>query len=395
MATRPTNARVRDKGERKKRARYILNIDKLTHLSEQERASLREVATKFAFRTNDYYVGLIDWNDPNDPIRRLVIPHERELVEWGQLDASREGKITVRKGVQHKYGSTVLLLVNEVCGAFCRYCFRKRLFMNGNDEVTYDITPGLEYIREHKEVNNVLLTGGDPMILQTPKLEKILAALREIDHVRIIRIGSKMPAFNPFRFINDDELMAVFRKYSTGDRRIYLMCHYDHPRELTPESREAIARVIDAGVICVNQNPIIRGISDDPEVMAELWNELSFMGVGQYYCFQGRPTAGNEPYEVPIVEAYRRIEQAKKKCSGLAKRIKYAMSHESGKIEIVGVDHRYIYLKYHRAKHARDEQRMIVCHRDDKAYWLDQLKPAEGYHNPYYSGATLSLYGFH
>lgn len=394
MKARHSRSLAREPGEKRSRARYVLNVEKLSHIPEDERAKLSEVAEKYAFRANDYYLGLIDWSDPNDPIRRLVIPHERELLEWGQLDASSESKITVRKGVQHKYGSTVLLLVNEVCGAFCRYCFRKRLFINGNDEVTYDITPGLEYIREHKDVSNVLLTGGDPMILQTPKLETIIAALRTIDHVRIIRIGTKMPAFNPFRFLNDDSLMDLFRTYSLPDRRIYLICHYDHPRELTLESREAIRRVIDAGVICVNQNPIIRGISDEPELMARLWNELSFMGVAQYYIFQGRPTAGNEPYEVPIVEAYRKIEQAKKKCSGLAKRIKYCMSHESGKIEIIGVDHNHIYLKYHRAKHGHDEQRLLVCHRDDKVFWLDQLKPVDGYRNEYYSDTGLQPYGF-
>jgi KamA family protein len=369
---------------KRRRAKYILDVNKLSHLSDADKAELTKVAQRYAFRANDYYVGLINWDDPNDPIRRLVIPNANELNEWGQLDASNEEAITVRKGVQHKYGSTVLLLVNEVCGAFCRYCFRKRLFMNDNDEVTYDIEPGLKYLREHPEVNNVLMTGGDPMILQTPKLEKIFARLRLIDHVRVIRIGTKMPAFNPFRFINDDELMRVFEKYSLPDRRIYMMCHYDHPRELTPESREAINRVIKAGVICVNQNPIIRGISDSPEVMSKLWNELSYMGISQYYVFQGRPTAGNESYEVPIVEAYYKIEAAKKQTSGLAKRIKFAMSHESGKIEICGVDHRHIYLKYHRAKHLRDEQRFVVCHRDDEAFWLDQLRPVKGYENPYY-----------
>lgn len=370
--------------EKKRRAKYILTIDKLPGLSQEEKDGLKKVAQKFAFRTNDYYVGLIDWSDPNDPIRRLVIPDEQELKDWGILDASNEQAITVEKGVQHKYGTTVLLLVNEVCGAYCRYCFRKRLFMNDNDEVTYDIRPGLEYIRNHPEVNNVLLTGGDPMILQTPKLEKVFQELREIDHVKIIRIGSKMPAFNPFRFINDPALMELFEKYSTPNKRIYMMCHYDHPRELTPESRQAIAMLIDAGVICVNQNPIIRGISDDPNVMAELWNELSYMGVRQYYVFQGRPTEGNEPFEVPIVEAYHKIEEAKKKCSGLAKGLKFSMSHESGKIEIVGVDERHIYLKYHRAKDTKNEQRFMVCHRDDKAYWLDQLKPIHGYENEFY-----------
>ena len=171
-----------------------------------------------------------------------------------------------------------------------------------------------------------------------------------------------------------------------------MMCHYDHPVELTQESREAIKMIIDSGVICVNQNPIIRGISDDPKVMAELWNELSYMGVPQYYVFQGRPTAGNEPFEVPIVESFFKIEEAKKLCSGLAKRVKYAMSHESGKIEIMAVDDRHIYLKYHQAKNKKDEQRLLICHRDDNAFWLDQLKPIKGFENEHFElGAFSSI----
>ncbi len=374
----------KDTPDKRQKARFVLNLDKIPQLSDDEKNKLQKVNEKYVFRANDYYLNLIDWNDPNDPIRKLIIPHENELTEWGQLDASNEGQITVRKGVQHKYGTTVLLLVNEVCASYCRYCFRKRLFMNGNDEVTYDITPGIDYIRKHKEVNNVLLTGGDPMILKTPKLEKIIAELREIDHVKIIRIGSKMPAFNPFRFLNDESLFEMFKKYSQPDKRIYMMCHFDHVRELTPEAKQVVQRLMESGVVCVNQNPIIRGISDDPDTLADLWNELSYMGVSQYYVFQCRPTAGNEPYSLPIVEAYHKIEEAKKKCSGISKRLKFAMSHESGKIEIVGVDQKHIYLKYHRAKHQKDEQRMLVCHRDDKAAWLDELRPVDGHRNEFY-----------
>ncbi|MEW6410869.1 MAG: KamA family radical SAM protein [Candidatus Zixiibacteriota bacterium] len=369
---------------RKRRPRLVLGIEKLPHLSDEEKAALKEVTGRYPFRASEYYLNLIDWNDPYDPIRRLIIPHLHELKAWGELDASKEKAVTVRKGVQHKYASTVLLLVNEVCASYCRYCFRKRLFMNDNDEATYDIEAGIDYIRHHPEVNNVLLTGGDPMILPTHRIEKILASLRHIEHVRIIRLGSKMTAFNPFRFLDDDHLMEVFRRYSLRDRRIYMMCHFDHPRELTEEAREAIDRLLRAGVICVNQNPIIRGISDDADTMAELWNELSYIGVPQYYVFQCRPTRGNEPYAIPIVEAYRKIEQAKRKCSGLAKRLKYGMSHESGKIEVAGVDYHHIYLKYHRAKHVVDEQRLVVCYRDDRAVWLDQLRPVEGYRNDYY-----------
>lgn len=375
---------INEHGFGQARARYIRDINRIAQLTDAEKVRLKEVTKTYAFRATDYYLSLINWSDPDDPIRRLIIPHEDELIDWGELDASKESQVTVCKGVQHKYATTVLLLVNEVCAGFCRFCFRKRLFMNDNDEVTYDITPGLKYIRQHPEVTNVLLTGGDPMILRTPKLEKIISALREIEHVRIIRIGSKIPAYNPFRFLNDTALIAMFKKYSQPNRRIYMMCHFDHPRELTPQSREAVGRLIDAGVICVNQNPITRGISDSPAIMATLWKELSYMGVQQYYVFQGRPTAGNYPYEVPIVEGYRKVEQAKRKCSGLAKRVKYVMSHKSGKIEIVGVDHGYIYLKYHRARLPKDEQRFLVCHRDNDAYWLDQLKPVSGYVNEHY-----------
>lgn len=383
-----------DTTRKRRRPRVVYNLDRLPYLSDSEKARLRMVTEKYAFRANEYYLSLIDWSDPDDPIRRLIIPDVEELNTWGKLDASKEHAITVGKGIQHKYTHTVLLLANETCPSFCRYCFRKRLFMNGTDEVTYDLEPGIEYIREHQEVNNVLLTGGDPLVLPTPRLERILAALRRIDHVRIIRIGTKMPAFDPFRFINDDYLIDVLRKYSRPDRRIYMMCHFDHPRELTDEAREAINRVLEAGVVCANQNPIVRGISDDPGVMATLWNELSYIGVPQYYVFQCRPTIGNQPYAVPIVEAYHRIEEAKKSCSGLAKRLKYTMSHESGKIEVIGVDTRHIYLKYHRAKHQVDRQRILVCHRDDQALWLDQLKPVDGYRNEYYRSGVEQRRGF-
>jgi lysine 2,3-aminomutase len=362
-----------------KQPKYVFNIEDIPQLSEHEKMRLREVTNFFAFRSNLYYLNLIDWKDPNDPIRRLIIPREDELDEWGNLDASNESAITVRKGVQHKYTHTVLLLVHEVCNSFCRYCFRKRLFINRGKEVTYNIEEGLEYIRKHKEVDNVLLTGGDPLVLPTKKLEKIIKALREIDHVRIIRLGTKMPAFNPYRFINDPGLLKMLKKYSLPDKKIYIMCHFDHPRELTPQSKEAIHQLQQTGCILTNQNPIIRGISDKPGVMAELWNELSYVGMPQYYVFQCRPTAGNEPYAVPIVESYFKIEEAKRHCSGLAKRLKYVMSHATGKIEVVAVDDNFIYLKYHRAKLDEDEQKFLVCYRDDNACWFDQLVVADGF----------------
>jgi len=362
----------------RKKVTYVRDISKLTQIPESERKALEQVAKKYAFRANDYYLGLIDWSDPDDPIRQIVIPRVEELDEWGTLDASNEAAVTVEKGVQHKYRDTALLLCNEVCGAYCRYCFRKRLFMNENDEVSIDVSRGIEYIRQHPEISNVLLTGGDPLLLATRRLREILAQLREIPHVRIIRIGTKMPAFNPWRVLDDPELLDAIATYSLPDRRIYVMAHFDHPRELTPDAVRGIRALQKAGAIVVNQCPLVRGINDDARVLREMFEKLSFIGAPQYYVFQGRPTAGNAPYEVPIVEGYFLVEEAKRSLSGLAKRARFVMSHATGKIEIVGVDDRHIYMRYHRAKNPADEGRFMVFKRDDAAYWLDQLVPVRG-----------------
>jgi lysine 2,3-aminomutase len=361
------------------RVRYIRDLSKLEQIPAAERELLAKVAEKYVFRVNDYYLRLIDWSDPHDPIRAIVIPRREELNDWGELDASHEKAYTVARGVQHKYRDTVLLLCNEVCGAYCRYCFRKRLFMDDNDEVSNDVSAGIAYIAAHPEVTNVLLTGGDPLLLSTRRLVEILAQLRAIPHVRIIRIGSKMPAFAPSRVLDDRELQAAFRQFSTPDRRIYLMCHFDHPRELTEMAVEGIDCLLRNHVICTNQCPIIRGVNDDPAVLAELFSRLSFVGCPQYYLFQGRPTQGNEPYEVPLVRGWQIYSQALQHGSGLARRPRFVMSHATGKVEVLAVDDRYIYLRYHSASDPANSGRFAVYLRDDQAYWLDQLRAAAGF----------------
>src|SRR5215813_7187277 len=207
------------------RPRYLTKLDQVNALGEEERQQLKPVAEKFTFRTNEYYQSLINWDDPDDPIRRIVMPDVQELHEFGELDASDEISYTALRGLEHKYADTALLLVNNVCGAYCRFCFRKRLFTDGNDETTNDVTEALAYIKEHPVINNVLLSGGDPLIMSTGKLEKIISQLRQIDHVRIIRIGSKMVAFDPYRVLNDPSLLDLLEKYSLPDRRIFVMNH--------------------------------------------------------------------------------------------------------------------------------------------------------------------------
>ncbi len=175
------------------RVSYVQDVRRVEQIPDEERESLAKVSERYAFRSNDYYLGLIDWSDPDDPIRRLIVPHEEELCDWGQLDASNEAANTVIPGVQHKYRDTALLLAVEACGGYCRYCFRKRLFMRDNHEVTRDLDAGIDYVEEHPEITDVLLTGGDPLLLSTERLGIILTRLREIPHVRQIRIGTQDP----------------------------------------------------------------------------------------------------------------------------------------------------------------------------------------------------------
>ncbi len=361
-----------------RKVKYVRRIDSIPNIPPEDRVKLEKVAQRYVFRANDYYLNLIDWNDPADPIRQLIIPREEELDDWGELDASNEHAVTIARGVQHKYDHTVLLLCNEVCGAYCRYCFRKRLFMNDNDETTNDVSAGLAYVAATPSVTNVLLTGGDPLIMSTKKLVRIIGALREIPHVEIIRIGSKMPAFNPWRVINDAELQAMFRAHSGPQSRIYLMAHFDHPRELTDAAVEGIDCFIRSGVICCNQCPIIKGVNDDADVLAEMYRKLSFIGCPPYYLFQGRPTAGNDPYKVPIVRGWQIFNEAIRRGSGLARRARFVMSHATGKIEIMAVDSKRMYLRYHRAKNPAMRGQFMIYKRNDDAFWLDELEPADG-----------------
>lgn len=351
--------------------KHITTIEQLEQLGKAERAELERVVERFSFRSSRYYLSLIDWNDPADPIRRLIVPDLRELEEWGRLDPSDEKAYSVMPGVEHKYNSTVLLLVSNVCEGICRYCFRKRVFINSRDDYLRDVPAAMQYIREHKEVTNVLLTGGDPLVLKVSKLDDIIGQLREIDHVKIIRIGTKVPAFNPHRIICDPALTEMIEKYSTDHNRMYVMTHFVHPRELTDPAIRAVGMLQKAGAITANQTPLIRGVNDNPEVMAELLAKLSFVGAVPYYIFQCRPAVGNKSYTLPIEESYEIVEQAKARVSGLAKRVRFVMSHSSGKIEIVGKSDNLVYFKYHRAADDNDSGRFLTFQSNPKAYWLD------------------------
>lgn len=356
--------------------RYISNITDVRQLPIGEARELEKITSRFPFGATDYYLSLINWGDREDPIRRLIIPtlEETEEENWGTVDASCECNYSVVTGVQHKYADTALMLLSDLCYGRCRYCFRKRLFMEYSEtEILKNISDGINYIESHHEINNVLLTGGDPLKLSTESLKRVFAALRNIDHVKVIRVGTKAPAFDPYRITNDEKLPEVIRQFSTPKKRIYFMVHFSHPREITEEAVKAVDILIKSGAILCNQTPIIRGVNDDPWVLGELFKKLSFIGVAPYYVFQIRPTVGNKPYAIPLTEAYQIFHEAQKGISGLARRAVFAMSHGTGKIEVAGMDDSRIYMKYHRSPNWDDIGKLIVARRDDEGHWLDDF----------------------
>jgi len=359
--------------------RYISSIselDNLIGLAPKAREKMETVTEQFPFRANEYYLSLIDWKDGHDPLKRIIIPDSCELKTGGSADPSCEKDYTQKPGLQHKYDQTGLLLLTDACAGICRFCFRKRLFMSCERGAVQDVSENLEYIREHREITNVLLTGGDPLMLETRQLESVLRQLREIPHVNIIRIGSKMPAYNPYRILNDQDLLLVLSRYSTPEKRIYLMAHFNHPRELTDVSIQAAEALRTAGVIVVNQTPILNGINNEPETLTTLFRNLSFAGISPYYVFQCRPTTGNHSFQIPVEQSYEILQRSYQACSGLAKRARFVMSHATGKIEMVGKTAGHVFMRYHQSADPADAGRFMVFRTNPVARWFDDYHHA-------------------
>lgn len=367
--------------------KLISNINSVNYLSEEEKQKLKEVTKIYPFRANEYYLSLINWEDENDPIRRLIIPNIKEIEEkWGDLDPSGEVLYTVMEGVEHKYSSVALFLLSNFCYGVCRYCFRKRLFNYQKRDYLKEknYNDAISYVKDHPEITNILLTGGDPLVIHTEKLEFLISKLFEIPHVKIIRIGTRMPQFYPFRISEDKKLLELIKKWNNKDfKRIYVINHFVHVKEITKESLECIKKLHESGAILCNQTPIIRGISDNPDELRELFQKLSYIGCPPYYVFQCRPASGNKIFSVPVEEGYVIFEKAKDRCAGLAKRAKFAMSHKDGKLEVVAMTDKEIIFKFHRAAKEENVGMIIVCKRNPDAYWFDDYEVIGRY--PLYS----------
>ncbi|HUV98236.1 MAG TPA: KamA family radical SAM protein [Candidatus Paceibacterota bacterium] len=346
----------------------------------EKEIKLKKIIARHPMRVTPYYMSLIDWDDPNDPIRKMAIPSFEESSLEGSYDTSGEAENTELRGLQHKYAETVLILATGRCATYCRHCFRKRLVGLETAEIVENFEDAANYIRHHKEVNNVLISGGDPLVLPNAIVEKFLSALSDISHLDFIRFGSRAPVTFPSRF-NDERLLEIMAKYSQPDRRIHVVTQFNHPKEITSQSIKAVQNLIKSGVIVNNQTVLLREVNDDPETLAELQNRLVGIGVNPYYVFQCRPVKRvKHCFQVPICRGIEIVEGAKARCNGHSKRFRYIMSHKMGKIEILGIVDDEIYFKYHQAKNRKNLGRIFKREVDEKAGWLDDLKSTSHSH---------------
>ena len=362
--------------EHKELGNVICSVEQIAcnlGLSPDETEQLKQVTRIHPMRVSPYYLSLINWDDPNDPIRKMSMPSREELNLDGVYDTSGEAENTKMPGLQHKYAETALILATNRCATYCRYCFRKRLVGLPTKEILKRFEDAAEYIENHTEINNVLVSGGDPLVLSTKVIETFLKLLTNIDHVSFIRFGSRTPVTLPSRF-NDPELLSLFKKYTRIDKRLYVVTQFNHPREITLQSVSAVNKILNTGVLMSNQTVLLKGVNDNPETLATLMDKLVSIGVAPYYVFQCRPVKRvKSHFQVPICEGVRIVEKAKTKCNGHSKRFKYIMSHKTGKIEILGIMNGEIYFKYHEAKDRKKLGKMFKRRVDEKAGWLDDF----------------------
>ena len=275
-------------------------------LSAEERAGLAASAELFRVGITPYYASLMDAAHPSCPVRMQAIPSAREgAVRAEELrDPLGEDIHNPVPSVIHKYPDRCLLLVVDRCAIYCRHCNRRRLVGGDDPPTTADIDQAIDYIARTRRIRDVLISGGDPLLLSTAKLDAILGRLRAIDHVEIIRIGTRVPVVLPMRI--DDELVAMLRRHHP----LYVNTHFNHPKEITETSRAGCMRLVDAGIPVGNQAVLLRGVNSSVRCLRTLMRELLKMRVRPYYLFQGDTVLGTDHLRTPVeaaVELYQKM----------------------------------------------------------------------------------------
>ncbi|MBP6863746.1 MAG: KamA family radical SAM protein [Candidatus Didemnitutus sp.] len=299
----------------KNRITTVEQLERLMTLTPEEKAGCLFAAHKLALAITPYFFNLIDRDNPACPIRKQVIPRIDESIVSAEemLDSLGEDEHSPVPGLVHRYPDRVLFLVTDRCASYCRYCTRSRLVSNAQD---YNFHPeyeqGLRYIEAHPEIRDVLLSGGDPLLLSDKKLDHLLGRLRAIPHVEFIRIGSRIPVFLPQRIT--PELCEVFKKHGP----IWMSIHVNHPKEATQELKDACERLSYAGVPLGNQSVLLRGVNDDAEVMKALVHRLLRMRVRPYYLYQMDLITGGAHFKADVRKGIEIIQALRGHTTGYA-----------------------------------------------------------------------------
>ena len=412
----------------------LQNVDKsevFQRLQPDTLEALKVVAHVLPFRVNNYVIeNLIDWNNiPNDPIYQLTFM-QKDMLSNEQFERVKKamnnkhesasdlameihkvrqelnphpaGQLSsnvptlddeVVRGVQHKYNQTALVFPSpgQLCHSYCTFCFRWPQFV-GDADLKFATDPDLTYLKyleEHKEITDVLFTGGDPMVMNAKMLNRYLAPLMDekFSHIQNIRIGSKSLSYWPYRYTTDrdaPEVLDLFKRLNDSGKQVAFMAHINHINEMQTEVfEEAVANIQKTGTIIRTQAPLLKHINDDAFMWSQMWKKQVRLGLIPYYMFIERDTGPKEYFSLPLHKALEIYRDALQNVSGLARTARGpSMSAFPGKVCVEGVDtiagEKVFILSFLQARNPDFIKKPFFAKYDEKATWLDQLKPAFG-----------------
>lgn len=320
-----------------------------------------------------HYRSLIEAANPRDPLLRIVAPSSEEITTSGLPDTLGEQVDYRVRGLQHRYPATALLLLNDFCASYCRFCFRKRLFSPEllERETVEDLDEAISYIEQHPGISNVLLSGGDPLVSSTNRLKRVLERLSRIPHVQLVRIGTKIPAFLPQRLLEDDDLLDMLKEVNRV-KPIYIVAHFDHAREISGLTEEAVAGLLRRGINVLSHAVLLKGVNDTPEALRGLFEAMLRARMEPYYLFHPMPVIGGSHFQLPLSAAYQIVHEATAMTSGLHKRHRYIIPHFSGKLEFLGLGDEHYFMRYQEAREAGMAGALVKVRRKGSDLWFNE-----------------------
>lgn len=301
------------KWQMKNRISTVDEISKYVSLTEEEYDNIKKVSDEYRFAITPYYFSLIDFNNPNCPVKLQSIPDIRELDEGGQLDPMNEEQSNPSGRITRRYPNKLIINVTNACPMYCRHCQRRRLIGKHDKNTSReDIDESIEFIRNNETIREVLVTGGDALLLPNNQLERIFEKLSDINHVEVIRIGTRVLSTLPFRI--DEELTCLLRKY-----RVQLSTQFNHACEITPEAVRAIDLLVDHGVLVRNQMVLLRNVNDDKYCIQKTNEELHKFRVINYYLFHPKEIKGINHFQVDISKGLEIMKHLEGRTSGMCK----------------------------------------------------------------------------